>query len=1744
MESNKIEDNYPVYKKKSPKKWYNFQVISPSMAILRGNYSIFDKHFKFASRGLQATACCVVAIVFSRLFKPKDWTEDLVNQVLEHGDKLFRLSQSRNRIKSGTYMTTKLVYPEFFINDYKVCIYCEPNKVCGNLFTESVGCPVLVEGVNKFLKDHEAGILTTQGISVAIWRHTLAQDGGLKCWYFNPASCKDLVRRATSPNDSACLMLFKDINDLVELFLMNINQPYDSSYCIDKVIIVRINLINRSLPDNKSKLTANKNVYTRNDRADGKNNTMTTRNLKLKKNQPVVNTEPLSITISNYNIDMDFARDPLIDQNNFDTGYDYYDMEVNIPSTFHELSQGRAILHGWTHEMSEVYKGKGAQNVANCIAALAIKKIHPVRTWLRPKLDEILSLGDALYLEVKNTNSVKRAIDFNDRKIQVDGRNLFVDVDLMTVTGTLASKVPEVLNLKQALVEFFLINTEGVIECSSMATAIWSQDGCYYLFDPRQCDANGGRVREEPKSRKQKKDLEVKKKVNGKCCVIRFPTIDLLADNYLRNVETNKNDRFIVRNVSLADDVPGTRKWREFEPGEAGRTWVLQGTISNEDEDFENAGMQGIAIPVVALINAHKMAPQDWTKMAVDQIIRDGDGYFKWCIPDDDVDEQLTLRNLKRNVYINNQRVKIRVDEASVVGNSADGFPALAEGIKNFFTDHQYGIVEFQDQVVGIWKYDDQVPKVKGKDAAKETTYYCFDPNPRGPRGEKNSEDEEAACVIRAVDPEELARVIESNAGEAESDEFFIHVFEVVDISDPMTAEEIEEDKSKPVKPELGAFAEINEDSACLYGNVDKDDKSQAAVALVTLAMTKLYSPFLWTREVVDDIVKLGSKIAESNVENLPEEEEARTYLLPREVDDFDIGVNRISVEVEENATGTSDNLATMLQEFLTKNPAGILRQDNIMLPIWKEGDIFFTFNPSSNPEAKENATVFWFTNLAALVSNLQQTFDNTASIVLDSVSLESEYETRVAENERPKPTTSDETLWHNFPKISEGVWQLLGNTSVSDEKFPPENHGNQTAALAIMAVIFSKVYEARWWTKEIVDEVVVTADKLHSKSVERLGNVLNPRVNQIIPEFFLSNRRLDLTVRDCVESGKVDSKLTSMNTLKKGLDSFFQEFISGALTIGDVHIGIWKSKEYFILLPDVPKFKADSTVDKIRAMRFATTDHLANYLSNFVDEEEDYEIHAIDVIDWNKLPPWKYDPSPAVRPSNLPALNAYRQLLPARAILRAGIHQSSDIFPPSIRNRQTASNCVVALAMSVVKNSLTWTKKTLDEILAIGSKLHRESSKAKSVKDKIKPTDVIRVFHVGVNALTADVEVTVSGLVGIAPPEPEEKGKKPKKPKPTGKGKKKVREPPPAAAPPLIQEGIESFFEGNNAGILKVNNYMVSLWKDHGVYFLYDPRARNDQGLKCSDGVACVMWFACLEPLYDTILSNIDEDDKFGSYEIYRVIINTFIVESLPSPVGFQAFADCPQAETALGTKQMKTVDVKTVTEFVQVDKDLSVLKGNRHMNSPGFDLTSRGYQSTAIAAVAIVVAVLHVPSTWTSDLIDAIIKYGDVLHRDSARIKRAGLINLSPTELLSTFIVGDFRVSLSIDGNMAAGILLVHDLAQALGVFFKNNCAGILHTINFAVAVMQHYGKFYMFDPSECDKFGRSYYLDDVDVDGDDDDDNREGRSASGGACVAKCENIMRLAKIFVDNCNYKVPCVYTINAVNVRSIQFFSK
>lgn len=157
----------------------------------------------------------------------------------------------------------------------------------------------------------------------------------------------------------------------------------------------------------------------------------------------------------------------------------------------------------------------------------------------------------------------------------------------------------------------------------------------------------------------------------------------------------------------------------------------------------------------------------------------------------------------------------------------------------------------------------------------------------------------------------------------------------------------------------------------------------------------------------------------------------------------------------------------------------------------------------------------------------------------------------------------------------------------------------------------------------------------MHSLSAFRLGENKIFRPNEIMSEFFLANRRIHLKFHDCVEAGTLGGQNLKIQNINTGLSGFFEKSVAGCVTIGrSTNVAIWIHDDFYYCLEPGTSLA-----------RLENVSLLADQLLSYGQIESDFEITSVAVVDWNKLPPWKFDPSAAVRPSNLPPLNAYCRL-------------------------------------------------------------------------------------------------------------------------------------------------------------------------------------------------------------------------------------------------------------------------------------------------------------------------------------------------------------------------------------------------------------------------------------------------------------------------------------------------------------------
>lgn len=312
-------------------------------------------------------------------------------------------------------------------------------------------------------------------------------------------------------------------------------------------------------------------------------------------------------------------------------------------------------------------------------------------------------------------------------------------------------------------------------------------------------------------------------------------------------------------------------------------------------------------------------------------------------------------------MYYKNRKTEISVKNYVIFGE-IEGEEDSTEmdfrtGLEHYFESHDSGIVEMgTDQFYAVWRCEEEL-----KDGTKLMGYFIFLSQPSESFVMRFQQDEEEppqlfGCVLRFLDINELVEVLKDqliteDEETTEKLEYAIHDVKAVNITDTMSDEDIEKDKAVPIMPDLREYKPKGNYGAVLGGSYTQSDETifkrmtvdrqQAANSLVALAMSKLFSPHLWTLEMVDDILRVGNRMTEDNLKNLAEPLEdgnidnPRSYLLPSEINgEFRVGVNQFSFHVEENygTSGKLVDLGKFLEDFFANNKMGVIRLDEVTI--------------------------------------------------------------------------------------------------------------------------------------------------------------------------------------------------------------------------------------------------------------------------------------------------------------------------------------------------------------------------------------------------------------------------------------------------------------------------------------------------------------------------------------------------------------------------------------------------------------------------------------------------------------------------------------------------------------------------------------------------------------------------------------------------------------------------------------------
>lgn len=194
-------------------------------------------------------------------------------------------------------------------------------------------------------------------------------------------------------------------------------------------------------------------------------------------------------------------------------------------------------------------------------------------------------------------------------------------------------------------------------------------------------------------------------------------------------------------------------------------------------------------------------------------------------------------------------------------------------------------------------------------------------------------------------------------------------------------------------------------------------------------------------------------------------------------------------------------------------------------------------------------------------------------------------------------------------------------------------------------------------------------------------------------------------------------------------------------------------------------------------------------------------------------------------------AMMGYRILNENCAIVNANMHLGDRCFE-ECKFRQALPIAIVAMTYAKISPPNTWFTKTLDKVLRLGNKLFMDCVHPKVMID-MSIDNIPNEIIVGPYACEIIIyRERVKGQLFTT--------------------KECLFN---------IRSGLEEFFSHEyNSGILDFNNYMLAIWRQKDMFYLFDPYPRTNDGLRSVKvGKACCWMFLNSDTMADVFTKNWD---------------------------------------------------------------------------------------------------------------------------------------------------------------------------------------------------------------------------------------------------------------------------------------------
>ncbi|CAG9853719.1 unnamed protein product [Phyllotreta striolata] len=577
---------------------------------------------------------------------------------------------------------------------------------------------------------------------------------------------------------------------------------------------------------------------------------------------------------------------------------------------------------------------------------------------------------------------------------------------------------------------------------------------------------------------------------------------------------------------------------------------------------------------------------------------------------------------------------------------------------------------------------------------------------------------------------------------------------------------------------------------------------------------------------------------------------------------------------------------------------------------------------------------------------------------------------------------------------------------------------------------------------------------------------------------------------------------------VQRGVDKFFEENRFGILQCKELAVAIWRGGKLYYMCDGMnrgPNGITDACGTGC-VTRYIKTEHLVKtFVANLTRlGKNNFYIHAVTF--GRDICPRVRTPITYIPPKIDCIANVCREIVPGKTIVRGSINQDDPKFG-KLPGALSLPIAFIALTMTLIHKTQIWSKPIVDEVIEIGNELYDITVDSLGYsynpwEDNLNVCQVKHDFYVGV--LRANLEVRNMEQKGII--------------EPTDPCIWNLR----MAIDRFFDENTHGIVVTEYM-ILAI--WEEEIENSDPLIYIYDPNSRGPTGLPTYNGVACLI--SCLNPRMAAkhICSCILEPEhKLGPFKILPVEI---VVGTKRTPkklrkvdsVSTMVLPRCREgeinkkkrlmrklAEYERRRKEYRRRQLIGRRAYYLLNNGDSIIRGYRSTNSECYPDSARNNQDLPMSIIALVMHVLFSIENWTYKNVDLVLDTGNQLYLDSYIAYGPKDPKLGPENIIRKFFLKHLTIKVTIYKPIVTDEFVCTSLLRVLGIFFSQEPFCLFYHKNQWVALIAKAGYFYLFDPHPRDLEGCA--IEKID------------KCEPGTAVVVKCDSVERLVCRLLEN------------------------